>query len=71
MKAKWFVVLYGVLELVNGIVGSNSGIAHFAHLGGMIFGFFLILHWRNKAKQKAKRMQQQYSNQQYFNQNHT
>jgi membrane associated rhomboid family serine protease len=71
MKAKWFVVLYGVLELINGIVGSNSGIAHFAHLGGMIFGFFLILHWRNKNIRKRKRMQQQYSNLQYFNQNHT
>jgi len=60
MKAKWFVILYGVLELFNGIVGSNSGIAHFAHLGGMIFGFFLILYWRNQAKRKIKRMQQQY-----------
>jgi membrane associated rhomboid family serine protease len=65
MKAKWFVILYGVLELFNGIGGSNSGIAHFAHLGGMFFGFFLILYWKNKAKRKVKRMQQQYFYQNY------
>jgi membrane associated rhomboid family serine protease len=45
IKAKWFVIIYGALELVLGVTGTNSGIAHFAHLGGMLFGFFLILHW--------------------------
>jgi len=45
IKAKWFVIIYGALELVLGITGTNDGIAHFAHLGGMLFGFFLILHW--------------------------
>jgi membrane associated rhomboid family serine protease len=45
IKAKWFVMIYGALELVLGITGTNDGIAHFAHLGGMLFGFFLILHW--------------------------
>ena len=69
MKAKWFVVLYGVLELFSGIVGSNSGIAHFAHLGGMIFGFFLILYWKNNAKRKAKLKAQQMQ-QYYFHQNY-
>jgi len=45
LKAKWFVIFYGALELFFGITGTNDGIAHFAHLGGMLFGFFLILHW--------------------------
>jgi len=45
IKAKWFVIIYGALELVLGVTGTNDGIAHFAHLGGMLFGFFLILHW--------------------------
>jgi len=64
IRAKWFVIFYGILELFNGVVGTNDGIAHFAHLGGMIFGIFLILYWRNKAKRKIKQMQQQY----YFHQ---
>ena len=45
LKAKWFVIIYGALELFLGVTGTNDGIAHFAHLGGMLFGFFLILHW--------------------------
>jgi len=45
LKAKWFVVIYGALELFMGFTGSNDGVAHFAHLGGMLFGFFLILYW--------------------------
>ena len=69
MKAKWFVVLYGVIELFSGIVGSSSGIAHFAHLGGMIFGFFLILYWKNNAKRKAQQRAQQMQ-QYYFHQNY-
>jgi len=48
LKAKWFVIIYGALELVLGITGTNDGIAHFAHLGGMLFGFFLILHWNKE-----------------------
>ncbi|MEG2479628.1 MAG: rhomboid family intramembrane serine protease, partial [Mucinivorans sp.] len=49
IKAKWFVILYGALELVGGIRGTDN-IAHFAHLGGMIFGVFLILYWRKTRK---------------------
>jgi len=45
IKAKWFVIIYGALELFYGVAGTNDGIAHFAHLGGMLFGFFLILYW--------------------------
>ncbi|MDR1975339.1 MAG: rhomboid family intramembrane serine protease [Bacteroidales bacterium] len=46
IKAKWFVIIYGVIELAAGIGGSGDGIAHFAHLGGMLFGIGLILYWR-------------------------
>lgn len=46
MKAKYFVLLYGALELFFGVTGSQSNVAHFAHLGGMIFGFILIMYWR-------------------------
>lgn len=46
MKAKYLVILFGVLELIYGVTGARPGIAHFAHLGGMVFGFFLIQYWR-------------------------
>ena len=46
MKAKWFVLGYGLIELVSGVLSTGDGIAHFAHLGGMIFGWFLILYWK-------------------------
>ena len=45
IKAKWFVIIYGAIELFYGVAGTQDGIAHFAHLGGMLFGFFLILYW--------------------------
>ncbi|MBR5398683.1 MAG: rhomboid family intramembrane serine protease [Bacteroidales bacterium] len=48
LKAKWFVVIFGAIELVTGIFDTTSGIAHFAHLGGMIFGFFLIIWWKKR-----------------------
>ena len=48
IKAKYFVIGYAVIELISGLGTSGDGIAHFAHLGGMIFGFFLILYWRKK-----------------------
>lgn len=50
VKAKWFVILYGVIELISGISGSASNVAHFAHLGGMLFGFLLILWWKKRAR---------------------
>ena len=46
IKAKYMVIGYGVIELVQGVSGTNSGVAHFAHLGGMLFGFILIKLWR-------------------------
>ena len=48
MKAKWFVLGYGLIELVSGVLSTGDGIAHFAHLGGMIFGFFLIKYWKKQ-----------------------
>ncbi|WP_018866305.1 MULTISPECIES: rhomboid family intramembrane serine protease [unclassified Thioalkalivibrio] len=48
IKAKYFVIGYGALELYLGISGTLAGIAHFAHLGGMAFGFLLIQYWRDR-----------------------
>ena len=46
LKAKWFVILFGAIELWSGVTGTSPGVAHFAHLGGMLFGLLLILYWR-------------------------
>lgn len=46
LKTKWFVIIFGALELLLGLSGRGGDVAHFAHLGGMIFGFFLILYWK-------------------------
>jgi len=45
VKAKWFVMIYGALELYSGF-SSNDNVAHFAHLGGMLFGFILLMIWK-------------------------
>jgi len=45
MKAKYFVLIMAMLELFFGVRGYASGIAHFAHLGGALFGFLLIMIW--------------------------
>lgn len=50
IKAKFLIPGIAVLEFFYGITGINSNIAHFAHLGGMVFGFFLIIYWKRKAK---------------------
>ena len=49
IKAKYFVMIYGAIELFSGI-SNNPGdnVAHFAHLGGMIFGYILIRYWKSK-----------------------
>ena len=47
IKAKWVIIGYFVLEIYLGLK-ANDGIAHFAHLGGMIFGFLLIMYWKKK-----------------------
>ncbi len=56
MPAWLFVILYGVGELVFGITGTQSGVAHFAHLGGMVFGFLMIQYWRGKFPIKPRRI---------------
>lgn len=49
IKAKWFVIAYGAMELYFGFANNpGDNVAHFAHLGGMIFGFFLIRYWNRK-----------------------
>jgi rhomboid family protein len=46
MPAWLFVVLFGVLELANGILGTEAGVAHFAHLGGMLGAYLVLRYWR-------------------------
>jgi len=46
MKARTFVIIFGAIELLMGVFGTRSGIAHFAHLGGMLFGWLMIRYWR-------------------------
>ena len=48
IKAKWMVIGYGAIELLIGLSSANDGVAHFAHLGGMIFGFIMIWFWKKK-----------------------
>ena len=48
VKAKWMVLGYGALELLIGLSEASDGVAHFAHLGGMIFGFLIMLYWKRK-----------------------
>jgi membrane associated rhomboid family serine protease len=48
MKAKWFVLIFAAIELLTGVTGTGGGIAHFAHLGGLVFGFLLIWYWKKR-----------------------
>ncbi len=50
IKAKFFVIGYAAIELLLGVSNSQDGIAHYAHLGGMLFGLVMILYWRRKRK---------------------
>lgn len=50
IKAKYLVIGYAVIELLLGVSNSQDGIAHYAHLGGMLFGLVMILYWRRKRK---------------------
>ncbi len=59
IKAKYFVIGYGLVELYLGVANrTGDNVAHFAHLGGMIFGFLLILYWNNKSKKNGNFYQQ-------------
>jgi len=55
MKAKVFVAIYGGLELLLGVTGTNSGVAHFAHLGGMLGGWLMLRYWRGQPPFPPKR----------------
>ncbi|KAF1687735.1 rhomboid family intramembrane serine protease [Pseudoxanthomonas broegbernensis] len=48
MKARTFVIVFGALELLLGFTGWQPGVAHFAHLGGMLFGWLVIRYWRGQ-----------------------
>ena len=50
MRAKYMVLLFGLLEFYLGISGNAPGIANFAHLGGMLFGFILINRWKKQTR---------------------
>jgi membrane associated rhomboid family serine protease len=52
MKAKWFVMIYGVIELLLIIFQAQDGIAHFAHLGGMFWGWLLMLWWQRRDRNR-------------------
>lgn len=50
MDAKWMVAIFIGIELLTGITGTQMGVAHFAHLGGALFGFLLVLYWRKRGE---------------------
>ena len=50
IKAKYFVIFYGLLELVLGISNSGGNVAHFAHVGGMLWGYLLLRWWKKTGK---------------------
>jgi membrane associated rhomboid family serine protease len=50
MRAKYFVLIYGLVELYLGVSGRSPGVANFAHLGGMLFGFGLLQYWRGQRR---------------------
>ena len=50
LSAKWMVVVFAAIELLTGITGTATGVAHFAHLGGMLIGWLMILFWRKRGK---------------------
>ena len=55
MKARTLVIVYGLIELMLGVTGTMPGVAHFAHLGGMLFGWLLIRHWRRPPRGRGGR----------------
>ncbi len=55
IKAKYMMIIYGVMELFFGIANfSGDNVAHFAHLGGMLFGYFLVRYWKKKDNQNGR-----------------
>ena len=56
MKAKWFVLIYAGIELLLGVSGAQSGVAHFAHLGGLVVGLVLMFYWKKSGKLYSSRI---------------
>ena len=50
LKAKWFIAIFIGIELFTGVTGTVGGVAHFAHLGGALVGFLLIMYWKKTGK---------------------
>ena len=50
LSAKWMVIIFAGIELLTGVTGKVTGVAHFAHLGGMLIGWLMILFWRKRGK---------------------
>ena len=50
LKAKWFILIFAIIELATGVFGTMAGVAHFAHLGGMLIGFLLMLWWKRSRR---------------------
>ena len=50
LDAKWMVAIFIGIELLTGITGTQMGVAHFAHLGGALFGFLLVWYWRKRGE---------------------
>ena len=50
LDAKWMVAIFIGIELLTGITGTQVGVAHFAHLGGALFGFLLVWYWRKRGE---------------------
>lgn len=48
LTAKWWVIIFAVIELSTGITGTVGGVAHFAHLGGMLIGWMMITYWKRQ-----------------------
>ncbi len=48
LSAKWMVIIFAIIELTTGLTGASANVAHFAHLGGMLIGWLLILFWKKR-----------------------
>mgnify|MGYP002624068126 CR=1 FL=1 len=55
LSAKWMVLIFLGIELLTGVTGTLDGVAHFAHLGGALFGWLLMLWWRYEATHRRER----------------
>lgn len=53
IKAKWFVMIYAAIEFFTAFTSYNDGVAHMAHIGGMLFGFLLIIYWRRHPSNRS------------------